>query len=105
MKTALLPYLCPCVCAFWPHISNYQRHEAKTVITEVVMTTDATPLESLEMLNIAALESGFDTHAVGKGGERGAFQVSTDGGRNHDFSAREALRRMRVQGMIAYVGC
>ena len=60
-----------------------------------------TPWKMLRLLNVSALESGFDRTAVGKLGERGAFQIL--GGR--DFSAREALRRMDVQGMVAYVGC
>ena len=101
----MIVYLLAFVHAFWPNLTRYQRHEVKLIVTEIATKTDGDALEDLFLVNTAALESNFDTHAVGKGGEKGAFQVSTDGGRNHDFSAREALRRIRVQGWVAYVGC
>jgi hypothetical protein len=105
MHQALVAYLLAFVQAFWPNLTRYQRHEVKTIVADIA-STNGTPLEDLTLVNIAALESNFDTHAKGDHGRsHGAFQVSDDGGKNHDYSAREALRRMRTQGMVGYVGC
>ncbi len=78
----------------------WQRARVYSIAAEVA-ASDATPQEGLRGMQIAARESGFDRSAVGKLGERGPWQVL--GG--HDFSWHEALRRMRVQGMVAFVGC
>lgn len=93
-------YLIAFVLTVWPHLTKYQDREMRAIAAEVA-ATDGTAQEDLRLMNIAALESGFSRKAVGKMGERGAFQVL--GGK--DFSAKEALRRMRVQGMDHYCGC
>ena len=80
---------------------SWQRHWVYDTAHEVAYKTTAAPDEGLRMMEIAKNESGFDPDAVGKKGERGRWQVL--GGK--DFSAREALRRMRVQGMLGFVGC
>jgi hypothetical protein len=85
--------------AFMRH--GWQRRWVYTDAHEVAFKTDADPGEGLRMMQIAKMESGFYPKAVGKKGECGAWQIL--GGT--DCSAREALRRMRVQGMVAYVGC
>ncbi len=102
MKTLLVAYLLGFVHSWWPHLTRYQTREADAIVHEIVDTTDGTPLEDLYLVNIAALESGFDRKAVGKAGERGAWQVMPPA---KEYGAREALRRMRVQGWVAYVGC
>lgn len=103
MKTLLAAYLYAFISAFWPQFTAHpwQEREARAVISDIV-STDATPMEALRLANIAALESGFRRDAKGRDGEVGAFQIMKPrmGG-----GAREALYRMRVQGMIAYVGC
>jgi hypothetical protein len=104
MHNLLTAYLLSFVVTFWPHLGRYQQREA-VAIAEEVANTQGDVLEDLTLMNIAAMESGFSRSAVGKAGERGPWQVSTDEGRNHDFSAKEALRRMRTQGMLGYVGC
>ena len=102
MKTLLVAYLLGFVHSWWPHLTRYQTREADAIVHEIVDTTDGTPLEDLYLVNIAALESGFDRKAVGKAGERGAWQVMLPA---KEYGAREALRRIRVQGWVAYVGC
>jgi hypothetical protein len=96
----MVAYLLAFVAFFFPHLTRYQQSEARAIADEVAHT-DGTPQEDLRPVNIAAMESYFDRRAVGKLGERGAWQIL--GGR--DFSAREALRRMRVLGMQGFVGC
>jgi hypothetical protein len=66
-----------------------------------VTKTDANVSEGLRLMNIPARESGYYAQAIGKHGERGRWQIL--GGK--DFSANEALRRMRTQGMMGFVGC
>lgn len=80
--------------------SSWQRNRVYSIAAEVA-ASDATPREGLRGMQIASQESGYDRGAVGRLGERGPWQVR--GGK--DFSWREALRRMRVQGMLGFVGC
>jgi hypothetical protein len=80
---------------------GWQRAWVYTDARQVAFHTDASPSEGLRMMQIAKMESGFFPNAVGRKGECGAWQVL--GGT--DCSAKEALRRMRIQGMVAYVGC
>ena len=97
----LIAYLLAFVASFWPHLTTYQWHEAEEIAAEVARLKTS-PWKMLRLVNIAASESCFDRTAVNKeSGARGPFQVL--GG--DDFSAREALRRMEVQGMVAFVGC
>jgi hypothetical protein len=97
----LSTYLVTFALAMWPIIGHIpvQNREMRAVADEIA-GTDASPWEALRLMNIAAVESGFSRNAVGKLGERGAFQVM---GTKHD--AREALRRLRTQGLAGYMGC
>ncbi len=97
----MIPYLLAFVMAFWPHLTRYQQHEARAIVAEVA-ATDGTVLEDLELVNIAAMESYFDRSAVGRLGERGAWQVMPPA---REYGAREALRRLRAQGIAGYCGC
>jgi len=103
MQTSLIAYLHAFVIAFWPQFlaHGYQVREAKAVVADIA-STDATPQEALRLANIAALESGFRRDAKGPAGECGAFQVMPP---YRSCDAREALYRMRVHGMVSYVGC
>lgn len=102
MHTLLTSYLIAFVLSCWPSVAKHHRQnlEMRAIASEVA-TLRTTPGKMLRLMNIAALESGFDRTAKGKAGECGARQIL--GG--HDCSAREALRRMDEQGMVAYVGC
>lgn len=82
----------------WPQFSASDRRGA---VLDVA-STDASPLEALTLLNIAALESGFYPRAVGRHGERGRFQVMPPA---PGYGAREALRRLRALGIFGYMGC
>jgi len=98
----VVAYLIAFVLAFWPAVGKrpYQYKDMKSIAVEVA-ALHTTPNKKLRLMNTAAMESGFRRDAVGKAGERGPWQIL--GG--HDFSAKEALRRMDEQGMVAYVGC
>lgn len=80
---------------------KWQRKWVYDAAHEVADKTDATPGEGLRLMLIAKEETGFDPSAIGAKGERGRWQVL--GG--NDFSAAEALRRMRQGGMVSFVGC
>jgi hypothetical protein len=103
MKAFLFAYYVIFVLDVHPEFMRrgWQRRQVYEAASEVAYKTDADPGEGLRMMQIAARETGYDKTAVGKAGERGRWQVL--GG--NDFSAKEALRRMRVQGMVAFVGC
>src|SRR5208337_1502190 len=95
-------YLTDFAMKTWPILKrhDYQRHEMKAIVHEITLT-NGTLNEELRLVNIAALESFFDRKAIGKMGEKGAFQIMT----GPDYSANQALKLMRVQGMLGYVGC
>jgi hypothetical protein len=103
MKALLFAYYVLFVLDVHPEFMRHawQRRKVYDTATEVAYKTTAVPGEGLRLMQIGARETGYDETAVGKRGERGRWQVL--GG--NDFSAKEALRRMRVQGMVAFVGC
>jgi hypothetical protein len=80
---------------------RYRQHEIAAVAEDVASTT-ATPLEALTLMDIAAWESGYERSARGRQHECGAFQVMPP---YRSCDAREALSRLRAQGIIGYVGC
>jgi hypothetical protein len=94
-------YLLSFILAFWPPHSAHRAAEMRA-IAEDIASTDATPIEALTLANIAALESNFERKAVGPGGERGAYQVHPPA---ISYGADEALRRLRAQGLMGYMGC
>jgi hypothetical protein len=94
-------YLLAFVLAFWAPHSRHRAEEVRAIIADV-LTTDGTPEEDLTLLNVAALESGFERSAVGAHGERGPFQIMPPAA---SYGAKEALRRLRVQGLSGYCGC
>ena len=71
-----------------------------SAIAADVASTDATLEEALTLVNIAALESGFERAARGALGEVGAFQNI----HGHP-GAKAALALLRLQGMLGYCGC
>lgn len=94
----------------WPCGAHRQRE--MYFIARDILTTDAGPLEALTLENIVGMESGWERTAIGKAGELGAFQLmpnpnTTDAERTEwkHHGAREALRRLRTQGIQGYVGC
>lgn len=66
-----------------------------------IAATDASEREARLLASIAIHESSVRASAVGPGGERGAFQIMPPG----KPGAREALRRLRIQGLEVYAGC
>ena len=96
-------YILAFIVTFWPGFTRhpYQVREAMAVVDDI-LSTDADPGEALRLANIAAMESGFRRDAIGTHGERGAFQIMPPA---RSYDAREALSRMRLQGMDAYCGC
>jgi hypothetical protein len=98
-------YLVAFVLAFWPKLAGEQARDMWLDAVEVAALEDsmnATAQEMLRLMNIAALESGFRRDAKGKQGELGPWQVMPPA---MDYGAKEALRRMRSQGMLGYCGC
>ena|ERR1700687_3634254 len=92
-------------------LGSHRQHEMYA-ITKDILSTDAEPLEALFLENIVALESGWERRAIGEHGEVGAFQIWVFPGTKPDqiaewkrHGAKEALRRLRVQGIQGYCGC
>jgi hypothetical protein len=116
-------YLMLFVISLWPHTPAHadmgapprkQLHRLRemSAITADILSTDATPIESLKLENIVAYESGWERKARGPAGERGAFQImpfkESTKIQLEEWQARgakEALRRLRVQGIEGYCGC
>lgn len=96
-------YLLDFAHANWRHLSRRQETELRAIIHEIVSQTDGTLQEQLQLVNIAALESNFSRTAHGAKHEVGAWQLMPP--IPPGSQAREALRRMRTQGMLGYVGC
>ena len=94
---ALTAYLIAFALSWWPSIAHhrYQDREMRAIAEEVA-EAGGTPMEDLRLMNIAAMESNFDRKAIGRHGERGAWQIMPPA---REYGAREALRRMREQGM------
>lgn len=97
---------------FAAHPLTAHRYREMTAITKDILSTDATDDEALQLENIVAWESGWERNSVGRSGEQGAFQVMpmawTTPAEKAEWKARgarEALRRLRLQGMLGYVGC
>lgn len=78
-----------------------QRDEVYAIAADVA-STDATPAEALRLMQIAAMESSFTRAARGRAHEVGPWQIMPPAA---SYGAKEALWRMRHQGMLAYVGC
>jgi hypothetical protein len=113
----MLSYLLTFCAALWIQLfhayplSSHRQHEM-WIITKDILSTDATPLEALKLENIVALESGWERSAIGSHGEVGAFQLWVFPGTKPEqvaewkqHGAKEALRRLRVQGIQGYCGC
>jgi hypothetical protein len=94
-------YIVTFVLATWGMVPYHSHRGAEIrAIARDIASTDCTPVECLELANIAALESGFERSARGALGEVGAYQNM-----HGDPSARAALRLLRTQGWLGYVGC
>ncbi len=92
-------YVLAFILTVFPPRGPWGLHERQAVARDIA-STDASPLEALTLANIAAWESGFDRKAKGRLGEVGAFQNL-----HGDPSARAALRLLRLQGILGYMGC
>lgn len=96
----MFAYILAFILVAFPPRGPWGAHERRLVAADIA-STDAEPLEALTLANIAAYESGFDTHARGRAGERGAFQVMPPAS---SYGAREALSRLRRQGLRGFMG-
>jgi hypothetical protein len=97
-------YILRFILCFWYAPDYTHRAEEIRAIAHDIAATDAKPIEALTLANIASMESGFERSAVGKLGERGPFQ-QLGGVYDANHPAREALRRLRSQGLLGYMGC
>ena len=90
-----------CAALWHAHVTpgGHRDHEIRAIV-EDILTTDANVDEALQLALIPALESGYERSAVGRAGERGAWQAMSG-----DESARHALYLIRTQGMLGFVGC
>lgn len=89
------------ILAVFPPRGPWGLHQREVVARDIA-STDASPLEALTLANIAAWESGFDTKAKGRQGERGPWQVMPPAA---SYGAHEALARLRRQGIYGFMGC
>ena len=113
MQTYLLHFAVAFFLTMWPsrYLTNH-RHDEMVAITDDILSTDATVDEALQLVNIAGMESVFDRTARGRAGERGSFQLmpmpTTSKATLAEWQAhgaKEALRRLRIQGIAGYCGC
>lgn len=113
MNTYLLHFAVAFYLSIWPRagLTNH-RHAEMVAITDDILSTDATVDESLTLENIAGMESVWDRTAVGRGGELGCFQIMPTAKTSlvlraewQAHGAKEALRRLRAQGIAGYCGC
>ena len=90
-----------CAALWHAHVTpgGHRDHEIRAIV-EDILTTDASVDEALQLALIPALESGYERGAVGKAGERGAWQAMSG-----DRSARHALYLLRTQGLYGFMGC
>jgi hypothetical protein len=100
MQTAMYLYVLRFVLCFWFAPDHTHRAEEIRAIAHDIASTDCSVKECLELAEIASMESGFERAAVGKLGEVGAFQNL-----HGDPSAKAALRLLRLQGLLHYMGC
>lgn len=113
----MLAYLLAFCLVLWGHLfptyplNSHRQHEMY-MISQDILSTDATPHEALKLENIAAFESGWERKAVGAHGEVGSFQIWVFPGTSTTriaewkrHGAKEALRRLREQGIQGYCGC
>jgi len=113
MNTYLLHFAVAFYLSIWPRSGlTVHRHDEMVAITDDILSTDASPDEALQLENIAGMESVWDRTARGPGGELGAFQImptpKTPKAVRSEWQAhgaKEALRRLRVQGIAGYCGC
>lgn len=113
MSAYLLHFAVTFFLSIWParDLTNH-RHAEMVAITNDILSTDANVDEALGLENLAGMESVWSRAAVGPGGELGAFQImpmatSTNADRVEwkAHGAKEALRRLRTQGIAGYCGC
>jgi hypothetical protein len=113
MSTYLLHFAVAFFLSMWParYLTNH-RHAEMVAITDDILSTDATVDEALTLENIAGMESMWDRTAVGRAGEQGAFQIMLSARTTKSqraewqaHGAKEALSRLRSQGIAGYCGC
>jgi len=92
-----------CAVLWQAHLKpgDHRYVEACAIVADI-LTTDASAYEALVLLNISAYESGYERDAHNPQGSHGAFQVMDPA---PSYGAREALRRLRTQGIFGYMGC
>jgi hypothetical protein len=113
MSTYLLHFAVTFYLSIWSSFPlTIHRHDEMVAITDDILSTDATVDEALQLENIAGMESVWDRTAHGRGGELGAFQLmptpKTPKSLRAEWQAhgaKEALRRLRTQGIAGYCGC
>jgi hypothetical protein len=113
METYLLHFAVAFFLSIWPaHFLTNHRHAEMVAITDDILSTDATVDEALTLENLAGMESVWDRTAVGRANEAGAFQImpspKTTPAQRAEWQAhgaKEALRRLRLQGIAGYCGC
>ncbi len=78
-------------------VPRLREYEVLAIAIADAAEEDPSPLWSASMLTaIARMESDFRVRAIGRGGERGAWQIMGDAPRGVREQAREALRRVNV---------
>jgi hypothetical protein len=99
----MLAYILLFAMTVWPPRTQHRAREMRA-IAEDIASTDASPLEGLKLMNIAAYESNFDTLAINHegSGALGPFQIMPPAA---SYGADEALRRLRQQGIMGFMGC
>jgi hypothetical protein len=87
-----------------PRQSNVAQLGAYVRIAYAITEASSDPDDVALLASIGSLESGFSPSAVGKLGEVGVWQLMPPAPKGLVAQAKEALRRIRVQGMAGYTG-
>jgi hypothetical protein len=104
MNTWLVSFAYALCAIFWhAHVvpNGHADREIRAIASDVA-STDAAPGEAAQLILIAGMESGFERTAHGALGEQGAWQVMPPA---RSYGAREALNRLREQGLYGFMGC
>jgi hypothetical protein len=103
MQTLLWAYIFTFILhTYPPDPRDTHRLREMSAISWEIAHTDCNPEECLKLANIPKWESGYERIAKGKHGELGAWQIMPPAS---NYGAKEALYRLRVQGIEGYCGC
>jgi hypothetical protein len=84
-----------------PYRTHHRRVEIDFIVDDIA-STDCEVDKCAQLVLISWRETNFERKARGLAGEIGAYQIMPPA---QSYGAKEALRRLRAQGIQGYCGC